>query len=165
MASSKRTEAPKRRCTRSTMTPSQLARKRANDREAQRTIRARTKAYIEHLEREIEEIKSKQSRDWTVQKLLRHKEALENELRRLRDNQRVIFMSPSPFSMTVCDESGIDTGAILDLWSLPDLCGYNSFPDDDQHVPLPSSHEQWSTKTDNYGAGYKHRSGMTWEYI
>ncbi|KAH7248379.1 hypothetical protein B0J15DRAFT_400930 [Fusarium solani] len=40
---------PKRKGTRSgsTLTPSQLARKGANDREAQRAIRARTKEHIE----------------------------------------------------------------------------------------------------------------------
>ncbi|EWZ78584.1 hypothetical protein FOWG_17191 [Fusarium oxysporum f. sp. lycopersici MN25] len=50
----------------SSLTPSQLARKRANDREAQRAIRARTKEHIDRLERELEELKSKQSRDQTV---------------------------------------------------------------------------------------------------
>lgn len=39
------------------MTPAQLARKRANDREAQRAIRARTKEHIERLERELNELK------------------------------------------------------------------------------------------------------------
>jgi len=64
----------------STLTPSQLARKRANDREAQRAIRARTKEHIERLERELEEYKSRQSRDETIQSLLRKNKALEREL-------------------------------------------------------------------------------------
>lgn len=69
----------------STLTPSQLARKRANDREAQRAIRARTKEHIERLEREIEELKNRHSRDETVQELLRRNKALEQELAALRE--------------------------------------------------------------------------------
>ena len=68
----------------STLTPSQLARKRANDREAQRAIRARTKEHIERLEREIEELKSRNTRDETVQELLRRNKALEQEVTNLR---------------------------------------------------------------------------------
>ncbi|KAI8625768.1 hypothetical protein F5Y19DRAFT_479338 [Xylariaceae sp. FL1651] len=70
----------------STLTPSQLARKRANDREAQRAIRARTKEHIENLEREIDELRSQQSRDQTVQDLLQRNKALEDEVRRLRES-------------------------------------------------------------------------------
>lgn len=39
------------------MSPSQLERKRANDREAQRAIRLRTKELIEELERKVQEQK------------------------------------------------------------------------------------------------------------
>lgn len=70
----------------STLTPSQLARKRANDREAQRAIRARTKEHIERLERELEELKSRHSRDETVQDLLKRNKALERELMALRES-------------------------------------------------------------------------------
>jgi hypothetical protein len=70
----------------STLTPAQLARKRANDREAQRAIRARTKEHIERLERELEELKSRHSRDETVQDLLRKNRALEKELSTLRES-------------------------------------------------------------------------------
>ncbi|KAK2068284.1 hypothetical protein P8C59_002931 [Phyllachora maydis] len=78
----------KRKGTRSvsTLTPSQLARKRANDREAQRAIRARTKEHIERLERELEELKSRHSRDETVQDLLKRNKALERELMALRES-------------------------------------------------------------------------------
>ena len=63
----------------STLTPSQLARKRANDREAQRAIRARTKEHIERLERELEELKSRQNRDETVQNLIKRNKELERQ--------------------------------------------------------------------------------------
>uniref|UniRef100_A0A0D2YHQ7 BZIP domain-containing protein n=1 Tax=Fusarium oxysporum (strain Fo5176) TaxID=660025 RepID=A0A0D2YHQ7_FUSOF len=78
---------PKRNKTRrvSTLTPEQLARKRANDREAQRAIRVRTKEYIERLERELAELKSNQSRDQTIQDLLRRNTAIERELIRIKE--------------------------------------------------------------------------------
>ncbi|KAI0019273.1 hypothetical protein F4780DRAFT_457583 [Xylariomycetidae sp. FL0641] len=79
----------------STLTPSQLARKRANDREAQRAIRARTKEHIENLEREIEQLRARHSRDETVQDLLRRNKALEDELHRLRDGVGIRSSGPS----------------------------------------------------------------------
>ncbi|CEJ83926.1 hypothetical protein VHEMI03302 [[Torrubiella] hemipterigena] len=82
----------------STLTPSQLARKRANDREAQRAIRARTKEHIENLERQLEELKSSQSRDRTVQELMRRNRALEDELARLRESMGMPPAVTSPYS-------------------------------------------------------------------
>lgn len=70
------------------MTPSQLERKRANDREAQRAIRARTKEHIDRLEREITDLKSSLNRDRTVQELLQKNRALEEELYRLKESMR-----------------------------------------------------------------------------
>jgi len=67
----------------STLTPTQLARKRANDREAQRAIRARTKEHIERLERELSEYKTKQTDD-AFQKLIKRNKELEHELSVLR---------------------------------------------------------------------------------
>ncbi|KAJ2992023.1 hypothetical protein NUW58_g2311 [Xylaria curta] len=86
----------KRKGTRSvsTLTPSQLARKRANDREAQRAIRARTKEHIENLEREIEELRSQHSRDQTVRDLLGRNKALEEEVRRLRESLGIRVAGP-----------------------------------------------------------------------
>jgi hypothetical protein len=78
----------------STLTPAQLARKRANDREAQRAIRARTKEHIENLERELEELRSVSSRDDTVQDLLRRNRALEDELHRLRESMGIASNGP-----------------------------------------------------------------------
>ncbi|KAB5549423.1 hypothetical protein GE09DRAFT_173785 [Coniochaeta sp. 2T2.1] len=88
----------------STLTPSQLARKRANDRDAQRAIRARTKEHIEGLEREIEELKSRNSRGKTVQELLRTNKALEQELTTLRetlDLQAGRTYPPTPYQETI----------------------------------------------------------------
>ena len=83
----------------STLTPAQLARKRANDREAQRAIRARTKEHIERLEAELDELKSHQQRDPTIQELLRRNKMLEEELRNLRESMGMAFNNnPSSYS-------------------------------------------------------------------
>ena len=66
------------------LTPQQLARKRANDRESQRALRARTKQRIDGLQREINELHSQTTRDHVVQELLQENERLESELRELR---------------------------------------------------------------------------------
>lgn len=71
------------------MTPEKLAQKRASDREAQRKIRARTKEYIERLEKEIEQLKTQKCRDQkfrdsTIQGLLLRNKAMEKELVELK---------------------------------------------------------------------------------
>ncbi|KAG5929334.1 hypothetical protein E4U53_002464 [Claviceps sorghi] len=98
----------KRKGTRSvsTLTPSQLARKRANDREAQRAIRARTKEHIERLEHELEELRSNHGRDKTVQDLIRRNKALEDELRQLKESMGVSITS-SPYSAPTGTDSTI----------------------------------------------------------
>lgn len=60
------------------LTPEQLAKKRANDREAQRAIRERTKNQIETLERKIRELTSQQPYQ-ELQHVLRQKELVEAE--------------------------------------------------------------------------------------
>jgi hypothetical protein len=60
------------------LTPDQLAKKRANDREAQRAIRERTKNLIENLERKIQELTSQQPYQ-ELQHVLRQKELVEAE--------------------------------------------------------------------------------------
>ena len=60
------------------LTPEQLAKKRANDREAQRAIRERTKAQIETLERRIQELTSQQPYQ-ELQTVLRQKDAIQAE--------------------------------------------------------------------------------------
>ena len=60
------------------LTPDQLAKKRANDREAQRAIRERTKNQIEALERRIQELTNQQPYQ-ELQHILRQKELVEAE--------------------------------------------------------------------------------------
>ncbi|GKU20631.1 hypothetical protein FLAG1_06295 [Fusarium langsethiae] len=165
----------KRKGTRSvsTLTPSQLARKRANDREAQRAIRARTKEHIDRLERELEELKSKQSRDQTVQELLRRNQALEEELMRLKENMGVSMTSspysapgttlsvtipcsvPSPTSNGILtapsvydDNLSSGSGAVPSPRGSPFPSGdYSPIPDygQQQYVPLPTNCESWAS--------------------
>ena len=60
------------------LTPDQLAKKRANDREAQRAIRERTKAQIEGLEKRIQELTSQQPYQ-ELQAIIRQKDAIQAE--------------------------------------------------------------------------------------
>ncbi|KAI1343980.1 hypothetical protein F5Y15DRAFT_368659 [Xylariaceae sp. FL0016] len=60
------------------LTPEQLAKKRANDREAQRAIRERTKNQIETLEKRIQDLTSQQPYQ-ELQAVIRRKEAVEAE--------------------------------------------------------------------------------------
>lgn len=68
-----------------TLTPAQLARKRANDRETQRVIRTRTREHIERLERELQELRNDRDENEVVKELLRCNKALEEEIRQLRE--------------------------------------------------------------------------------
>ncbi|ODA79231.1 hypothetical protein RJ55_04824 [Drechmeria coniospora] len=136
----------------STLTPQQLARKRANDREAQRAIRARTKDHIEKLEQELEELRSLQSRDKTVQDLLRRNKALEDEVRHLKENMGISLTS-SPYSApTVYDDniSATSSGGAIpspQMSPLPTGADYGqALPDysQPQYVPLSNSSDAWS---------------------
>ena len=60
------------------LTPEQLARKRANDREAQRAIRERTKNQIDRLKLRIAELENQQPYH-DLQQVVREKEAIKQE--------------------------------------------------------------------------------------
>ncbi|KIY01477.1 uncharacterized protein Z520_03029 [Fonsecaea multimorphosa CBS 102226] len=66
-----------------TLTPEQLAKKRANDREAQRAIRERTKQTIESLERRIQELTSHQPYQ-ELETVIRQKDAIQAENEEIR---------------------------------------------------------------------------------
>ena len=68
-----------------TLTSEQLARKRANDREAQRNIRQRTRDHIESLEQRIRDLSGDQQDDRNLEEIRRRNEELEEELKRLKD--------------------------------------------------------------------------------
>jgi DNA repair exonuclease SbcCD ATPase subunit len=81
----------------STLTAAQLERKRANDREAQRAIRQRTKDHIENLERQIAELSATNDTSAKLMQALQRNEELEQEnaLLRSRLNHAVAAMSES----------------------------------------------------------------------
>lgn len=68
----------------SSLTPAQLERKRANDREAQRAIRQRTKDHIENLERKIAELTAGDDTSSKLMHALHRVEKLEQENAMLR---------------------------------------------------------------------------------
>jgi regulator of replication initiation timing len=65
------------------LSKAQLARKRANDREAQRNIRQRTKEHIENLERRVKELEAEKRSD-SMERLIQRNRELELEVERLR---------------------------------------------------------------------------------
>ncbi|KAK2594513.1 hypothetical protein QQS21_007794 [Conoideocrella luteorostrata] len=69
----------------SRLSPEKLARKRANDRESQRAIRARNKTLVDNLQREVQELRRRVN-NGEIQRLLRHIEVLESELRLHRES-------------------------------------------------------------------------------
>ena len=69
----------------STLTAAQLERKRANDREAQRAIRQRTKEHIENLERRIAELTATNETSAKLMAALKRNEELEQENAILRN--------------------------------------------------------------------------------
>ncbi|KAK4545992.1 hypothetical protein LTR36_002556 [Oleoguttula mirabilis] len=71
------------------LTPEQLAKKRANDREAQRAIRERTKTHIETLERRIAELESQQPFQ-ELQHALRERDAAVAECIDLRQKMSTV---------------------------------------------------------------------------
>ena len=72
------------------LTPEQLSKKRANDREAQRAIRERTKGQIENLERRIQELTSQQPYK-ELQHALRQKELVETENEEIKKRLHTIL--------------------------------------------------------------------------
>ncbi|KAF7898594.1 hypothetical protein EAF00_005040 [Botryotinia globosa] len=70
----------------SSLSPAQLARKRANDREAQRNIRLRTKEHIERLEARIEELTRGRESGGELEEARKRNEELEREVRQLTES-------------------------------------------------------------------------------
>ncbi|KAF7563209.1 hypothetical protein G7046_g922 [Stylonectria norvegica] len=173
-------KATKRKGTRSvsTLTPSQLARKRANDREAQRAIRARTKDHIERLEQELKDVKSAQPDGQAYRDLVRQNQVLEKQVRELKMAMSTTMTSP-PYSTSVYDDSlSTTSGHISSPRASPfPTSDYQSMSDfNSQYVPLTSNCETWasgvalpsnvsspssSAHADDYAAGYIPTSAPT----
>lgn len=134
------------------LTAEQLERKRANDREAQRTIRARTKEHIENLEQQVAELSAKGQQ---VDRVLERNAALEAEIAHLRQQlammtSRQLYQSEderrsstssnpasvisSPFNSPPMTDA-IPQGAP----SIPPLTHRMSLPQGSWHAYAPSS--------------------------
>ena len=81
------------------LTPDQLAKKRANDREAQRAIRERTKSQIESLERQIRDLTAQQPRQ-ELQVVIREKQAVEAENAEIRKRLASVLAIIQPIVST-----------------------------------------------------------------
>lgn len=79
-----------------TLSEAQLARKRANDREAQRLIRQRTKDHIEQLEHRIQELSGDRGEDGELHELRRRNSELKKELRDLKEIRALSEASIAP---------------------------------------------------------------------
>ena len=77
------------------LNPEQLAKKRQNDREAQKAIRERTRAQIEHLEKRIQEF-SAQRPHQELQDVIRQKESVEAENKDIKQRLTSILSIVQP---------------------------------------------------------------------
>lgn len=77
------------------LTPDQLAKKRANDREAQRAIRERTKNQIENLEQKIRDLTSQQPYQ-ELQHVIRQKEQVEAENAEIKKRLNSVLLLIQP---------------------------------------------------------------------
>ncbi|KAJ5614605.1 hypothetical protein N7528_008259 [Penicillium herquei] len=105
----------------SSLSAEQLERKRANDREAQRTIRQRTKEHIEQLESQVSMLQNQvaemQPRVDRFGELLQHNTALEDEVSRLKQQMATLMGRP------VFAASGEQTGTFRGGWSVEERAG------------------------------------------
>ncbi|KAL4895690.1 hypothetical protein BDV59DRAFT_199682 [Aspergillus ambiguus] len=95
----------------------QLERKRANDREAQRTIRQRTKEHIERLEHQVAELKSKGEQ---YDDIMRRNAVLENEIRALRQQLSMLGGRQGYGNMAETSYNTTPSGPILSGSQFPE---------------------------------------------
>ncbi|KMU90746.1 hypothetical protein CIHG_08707 [Coccidioides immitis H538.4] len=126
------------------LTPEQLAKKRANDREAQRAIRKRTKAQIDALQQRVQELTSQQPYQ-DLQEAQRQKEIIqaENEEIRRRLGSVMAILHPilSPTNLATNNGLPVDTSGTSNESSRPsDRLGvWASQLDSVVHSPAPQS--------------------------
>lgn len=111
----RRTSATGSRCV-SKLNPEQLAKKRANDREAQKAIRERTKAQIETLERKIRDL-TDQKPYQELQDVIRQKEAVEAENEDIKRRLTTVLSIVQPICQTgsvSCECGHTDWRALTD---------------------------------------------------
>lgn len=113
------------------LTPEQLAKKRANDREAQRAIRKRTKAQIEALERKVQELSS-QRPYLDLQAALKEKQAIQAENEEIKRKLAAVLeiIQPLVSKQGLSGEQGPHQNCRIwnfSLGRLTDFCIFISF--------------------------------------
>jgi hypothetical protein len=85
------------------LSKAQLARKRANDREAQRNIRQRTKEHIKSLEKKVKELEAS-GLPSSLERALKRNQELESDIERLRTQMTSRYSTPQQIHSELGDE-------------------------------------------------------------
>ncbi|KAJ5729142.1 uncharacterized protein N7483_003650 [Penicillium malachiteum] len=124
------------------LTPDQLAKKRANDRQAQRAIRERTKTHIEALEQQVRDLSS-QKPFLDLQAALHHNERVKAENRELRQGLKAAMDIIQPL-LAKPEVSELPTFSTQPK-SAPQLSHTSPYPDAAEHL-TPNAHLMSSDK-------------------
>ncbi|KAL4895875.1 hypothetical protein BDV59DRAFT_173315 [Aspergillus ambiguus] len=125
------------------LTPEQLAKKRANDRQAQRAIRERTKAHIDALEQRVRDLSS-QKPFLDLQAALKQNEALQAENRELRQGLKAIMDTIQPLvgkQQDPCNNTSpnlAETARAIPK-SVPSLSATPNFLENSPFAPKPAA--------------------------
>lgn len=132
------------------LSKAQLARKRANDREAQRNIRQRTKEHIGNLERKVKELEQN-GRSGSMERVLKRNQDLEAEIERLRAqlSARATGQPTSRISSEIPEELLMPSKVELEWipatssWNNPDIPSHSngSYPSSEAPSYTPNSYE------------------------
>jgi len=116
------------------LSKAQLARKRANDREAQRNIRQRTKEHIETLERKVRELEDeKRDNPSSLEKVLKRNEELECEVQKLRAQINIQLNAPLPTPpIPGADNVTLSNAAAQSHLMMPKSTVVDYFPDGEE---------------------------------
>ncbi|KAH8698844.1 hypothetical protein BGW36DRAFT_151334 [Talaromyces proteolyticus] len=118
------------------LTAEQLERKRANDREAQRTIRARTKEHIENLEHQVAELSAKGEQ---VDRVLQRNAALEAEIAHLRQQLAMMTGDDERRSSTSSNPPSVISSPFNSPPGADSLSSASSIPSVSNRMSLPHS--------------------------
>ncbi|KAF2189099.1 hypothetical protein K469DRAFT_626975 [Zopfia rhizophila CBS 207.26] len=135
------------------LTPEQLARKRANDREAQRAIRERTKNQIDRLNQRIRELESQQPYH-DLQVVLREKEAVQAENADIRKRLESVVSIIQPILRASGGLNELAAAAERSPFPIPPPRDPTSHPNDPRAFPsgLTTLHEIASPPQNGLGA-------------
>lgn len=112
------------------LSKAQLARKRANDREAQRNIRQRTKEHIENLEKKVKELEGT-GRSSSMERVLQRNHELEVEIEKLKSRLSSTTSTPSQMPSELSEDSYHAPKNELN-WMPETNLGWTSIPNDNQ---------------------------------